>query len=122
METGMTRTSPDRRRTGRQVGVQEHGIVRARVRPGHDVSVIDLSAGGALVESSHRLMPDTAIELHLRRNGADAEVVRGRVARCSVWKLSASLVSYRGAILFEHLLPRLAKGDAGGYELPRAES
>jgi hypothetical protein len=122
METGMTSTSLDRRRTCRHIRVEEHGIVRARVRPGHDVSVIDISACGALIESIHRLMPGACVELHLRRNTADAEVVRGRVLRCSVSTLSANLVCYRGAIVFERPLPWWDDNDAGGYVLHTAES
>jgi hypothetical protein len=122
METGVTGAAPDRRRTRRRNRVDEHGIVRARVRPGQDVSVIDVSAGGALVESTHRLMPDARVELHLRRNTAEAEIVRGRVLRCRVSTLSATAVSYQGAILFDRPLPWWADDDYRGYLLPMAES
>jgi hypothetical protein len=98
------------RRASRRVSSAELGIVRARIRGGHDVSVIDVSSGGTLIESSHRLMPGSMVELHLRREGGEAEMVRGRVLRCSVAGLSASGVRYRGAVTFDRDLPWFSDG------------
>jgi len=121
MEAGVTDT-PDRRRSGRRSRMEEHGIVRARVLPGHDVSLIDVSAGGALIESSRRLMPDACVELHLLQHTADAKVVRGRVLRCCVSTLSASTVSYRGAIAFDRPLSWWTDDEAAGRPISRVES
>ena len=105
MEAGMTAAAFDRRR-GRRAGPEEHGLVSARVRPGYDVQVVDISGGGVLVEGNRRLMPGATVELQLQPEGGPVEVVRGHVLRCCVSSLRESAVSYRGAIAFERYLWR----------------
>lgn len=117
----MTNTPSERRRSRRHVRSEEHRIVSARVRPGYDVSVIDLSAGGALVESDRRLLPGAAVELHLRSDQR-SEIVRGRVVRCAVARLRANAVCYRGAIAFDHNLLWLVDEAVTGYSVPGAET
>ena len=111
----------DRRRASRRRHVEEHGIVAARVRPGRDVSLLDVSAGGALVETASRLLPGSAVELHLESR--DRRVaIRGRVIRCAVSRLRSTTVWYRGAIIFDRHLPWFVDDDAAGYAIPSAES
>jgi hypothetical protein len=98
----MSDTTPDRRRTKR-FGGHDHGIISARVRPGHEVSVLDVSAGGALVEGACRLMPGTVVELQLETDRERAAIT-GRVLRCAVARLRSTSVCYRGAIGFERHL------------------
>ena len=105
MEAGMT-VGPFDRRRGRRAGPGEHGLLGARVRPGYDVRIVDISSGGVLVEGHHRLMPGATVELQLQREGRPVEVVRGQVLRCGVSTLRESAVSYRGAIAFERYLWR----------------
>jgi hypothetical protein len=107
----------DRRRTPRHARPEEHGILSARVRPGHDVSVVDVSAGGVLIETRHRLMPGTSVDLHLR-NDEQTELVRGRVLRCAVARLRPNAVCYRGAIAFDRHLPWFVEDASGGYPVP----
>ena len=99
----MTSGSLDRRYF-RRTGTGEHGIVSARVRPGHLVIVIDVSAGGALIEISQRLLPGSAVDLQIdtvhRRTA-----LRGRVLRCAVNRLHSTSVSYRAAIAFDRQWP-----------------
>jgi hypothetical protein len=103
----------DRRQTGRQTA-PDHAIVLARVRPGQEASVVDVSAHGVLIEIAHRLFPGRAIELHLET--ADQRVaVRGRVLRCSVAAVLASRMVYHGAIGFEFPLPWFATSGNDGY-------
>jgi hypothetical protein len=99
----------DRRRMRRHRAVEEHGIVSARVRPGHGAQVIDVSAGGALIETTHRLLPGSVVELHVDRGGHHA-CVRGRVLRCAVVRVRPASVAYRGAIGFDRDLPWLLDG------------
>ena len=112
----MTFLGSDRRRNRRRV--QDHGIVRARVRPGHAVMVLDVSAGGALVETDHRLLPGASVELQVERENRSASV-RGRVVRCAVSRVRPASVSYRGAIAFDRHLPWF--GDDDGYDVPNIE-
>ncbi len=103
------------RRCARRRGADEHGIVRARIRPGHHVRLIDLSPGGALVEADRRLLPGTAVELYIEAQDRRA-TLRGCVLRCSVVRVRPASMCYRGAIVFDRHLPWFA--DAAGYEIP----
>lgn len=104
----------ERRRTPRR-GANEHGVVTAKVRPGHHVTLIDLSSGGALLEAERRLLPGTAVELQIHAKDRQA-TLRGSVVRCSVVRVRPASVCYRGAIAFDRDLPWFA--DDGGYVIP----
>jgi len=106
----------ERRQMRRRSHVEEHGITAARVRPGHVVRLIDVSAAGALVETSRRLLPGKAVELHVERGG-EQTVVRGRVLRCAVVKIQPTWIYYRGAIGFDRHLPWLVD-EAGTSRRP----
>jgi ABC-type iron transport system FetAB ATPase subunit len=97
-----------------------HDVVTARVRPGRQVSVIDLSASGALIETSHRLLPGTSVELHVEGTDRSA-TVRGRVLRCAVSQVRSSSVSYRGAIAFDLHLPWFVNEEESGYGVHTSE-
>lgn len=75
----------------------------ALLRPGQEVLVIDLSCGGALLESPSRMSPGARAELQLI--GDARRLVRGRIDRCHVVRLDP--LCYRGAMVFEHPLERL---------------
>ena len=94
----------DRREGRRLAGMQEHGIVSVRVRPGNPATLIDISAAGALIEVEQRLRPGSSVELVLDRGQYRASV-RGRVLRCSVVRVQAASLCYRGAIGFDRPLP-----------------
>jgi hypothetical protein len=113
-------TRAERRAAPRRRGVVEHGIASARVRPGTDADIIDVSAGGALIESAHRMLPGAPIELQLAAGGR-REAIRGRVVRCSVARLRAVGVWYRGAIRFDRQLPWLVEEEGSGYGVPGSE-
>ncbi len=113
-------TGNDRRHMKRLRTRDQHGIVNARVRPGYDVAVLDVSAGGALVESGHRLLPGSSVDLHLATPD-ERVAVRGRVLRCSVVRLRASGILYHGAIGFDRHLPWFVDEDPAGYGIPGAE-
>jgi hypothetical protein len=97
-----------------------HDVVTARVRPGRQVSIIDLSASGALIETSHRLLPGTDVELHVEGTDRSA-TMRGRVLRCAVSQVRSSSVSYRGAIAFERHLPWFVNEEGSGYGVHTSE-
>lgn len=93
----------ERRTARRHHDLERHGIVAVRIRPGHRATLIDISAGGALIETSHRLLPGTVVELHVDRKSEHVRV-RGRVVRCAVVRLRPASVCYRGALGFERHL------------------
>jgi hypothetical protein len=121
MELAMTSRIIERRRASRRYCAGEHGIVSARVRPGKPVVIVDVSANGALIEASHRLLPGANVELHL--DTADRRAtIRGRMLRCHVARVRPTSVCYRGAIAFDSDLPWL-NGDAiDGYTVHAAET
>ncbi len=115
----MSHLMSDRRQTRRHQHVEEHGIVSTRIKPGHHARLVDVSAGGALIETNRRLLPGTSVELHLESESRQASV-RGRVVRCAVVRVRPASVCYRGAISFDRHLPWFA--DASGYQVPSADA
>ena len=121
-------TSEERRGNLRHTRPEDHRIVAARVRPGYDALVVDVSASGMLIESNCRLLPGTKVELQLRQDAqADpqsetrqSETVRGRVLRSAIWRLRSNAVCYRGAIAFDRHLPWFLEGETG-YDVPGSE-
>ena len=91
----------------------------ARIHPGRDVIVVDLSRGGALVEGVWRLRPGARVDLqlHIRAGGA---LVRGRIERCYVASLNQpGGVRYRAAIRFDSCVAVVPPEDLlRGYSLP----
>jgi hypothetical protein len=110
----------DRRRDRRCHAVEDHGILAARVRLGHRVAVIDVSAGGALVESNHRLLPGSVVELHVEAANRRA-TIRGRVLRCAVVRVHSSELCYRGAIMFDRHFGWLVDSGSDGHSVPLTE-
>jgi hypothetical protein len=82
----------------------DHGIVSVRIRPGHAAAVIDASSHGALLETTHRMLPGHHVELQVETEQTRANV-RARVVRCAVAHVRANGLSYRGAVAFERHLP-----------------
>jgi hypothetical protein len=63
------------------------------------LAVVNVSTTGALVEGITRLLPGTHVEVHI--TAAQGRVlVRARVLRCAVWKVTPDVVVYRGALAF----------------------
>jgi hypothetical protein len=107
----------DRRYAKRSLAAADHGIVAARVRPGHQAIVVNVSAHGVLIETAHRLLPGTPIEMHLQ-TPAHHVAVPGHVLRCSVCALDASRIQYRGAIRFDRELPWFTPVTTHEYSVP----
>ena len=93
----------DRRASARVPALTMEGMGRARVRPGRTAHVVDLSAGGALIETDWRLLPGMRVEMQL---GEPAPLFRvaGRVLRCHVAVLDRERIRYRCALMFEEHL------------------
>jgi hypothetical protein len=94
-------------------------LTRATLRPGHAVSLVDLSAGGALIEGTRPLRPGGRVHLQV---ATDARTVslNGHVLRCAVWSVDAHAgVTYRGAVKFEHRCELFWEGGTlGGSSVP----
>ena len=94
----------ERRGGCRHEGPGGHGILSTQVRPGYRAQLINIGAGGALIETGRRLLPGSNVELVLERERYRASV-RGRVLRCSVVRLQSASICYRSAIGFDRSLP-----------------
>lgn len=93
----------ERRASPRVPALSMTGMERARLRPGRTAFVIDLSSGGALIETDWRLLPGVRVELQL---GEPIPLFRvaGRILRCHVTLLDRERIRYRGALMFEEQL------------------
>ena len=74
----------------------------ARLRFGPRLTLLDLSAGGALFETRAPLRPGSTAALTLTGRGV-AETASFRVLRCEVASLQEGL-TYRGACAFDHVI------------------
>ncbi len=110
----MPTESDDRRRSARWVPGPTDALSRVRLRAGRELAVVNVSAGGALVEGTTRLLPGTHVEVHV--TGAQGRVlVRARVVRCAVWTVTADVVTYRGALAFSAPVD-LVPDESSAYE------
>lgn len=94
----------ERRSSPRVPAFNISGMERARLRPGRMAHIVDLSSGGALLETDWRLLPGMRVELQL---GEPVPLFRvaGRILRCHVALLDRERIRYRGALMFEEQLP-----------------
>jgi hypothetical protein len=109
----------DRRKAARRHYTQGRLPPAARIRPGTPVTVVDLSATGALVESGLRCKPGARCDFVMITSHGGERTLRARIARCYVARLTSSAVRYRTALMFEE--PQPLPDDtllATGYELP----
>jgi hypothetical protein len=98
----------ERRRARRFHHADDHGILFARVRPGLDAWVVNASAAGALLETPHRLLPGSIVELAVQTVDRRAST-RGLIVRCWVARVQAAAIWYRGAVDFERQIPWLRR-------------
>jgi len=110
----------DRRAHERLVAHELDWLKSVRIRSGPQLSLIDLSAGGALFETSTPLGPGTTSTLTLTGDGI-AETATFRLLRCEVASIKNGLV-YRGACVFDRVLrlPTADRGRSGGLETTAA--
>ena len=111
------RRAHERRRERRLTGVEDHGVLSTRVAAGHDAQLVDVSAGGALVETTTRLLPGSRVEIRMTTKHRRI-AIKGEVMRCCVQRLQP--VVYRGALRFERPIA-LCEGAGGAESLPARE-
>ncbi len=89
----------ERRRLERRAPGAEEPVSRVRLRTGPELSVVDVSDSGALVEGA-RLLPGTHLDVHVTTRDGRV-LVRSRVVRAYVAELRSNAVRYRGALAFD---------------------
>ncbi len=87
----------ERRRERRHVGGGRWQSATV-IRPGQDVTLINICSRAALLESAARLRPGAQTEMQLAATG-DRLSVRGRLERCYVADIEP--IRYRGVLMFE---------------------
>ena len=92
----------DRRAHDRLVAHELEWLKSARLRCGSPLSLIDLSPGGALFETTTPLGPGSTATLTLTGEGI-TETATFRLLRCEVASLKHGLV-FRGACVFDRIL------------------
>lgn len=109
----------DRERERRREPRTEGAGMRARMRPGYRLSIIDLSVGGVLVEAARPLRPGSHVDLQLESDARQG-VVAARVVRCVVASIHAeSGITYHAALSFIETCDWVREAlTPGGYGVP----
>jgi len=103
----------ERRQQPRRTPDGGEPLARIRLRTGAELSVLDVSACGVLVEGGLRLAPGARVDAHvMTRDGR--LLVRSRVVRAYVSMVRADAIRYRGALLFDQAVDT----SPYGYSLP----
>jgi hypothetical protein len=97
------RAPRERRAYARQRDAELQWVRAARLSLGQGVSLVDLSAGGALLDSPVPLRPNSMLGLEIVGAGVFT-VVQFRVLRCEVGELQPARTTYRGACEFTRIL------------------
>jgi hypothetical protein len=92
----------ERRQYTRRRAQELDWVERVRLRTAGEVSLIDLSARGALIDSAVPLRPGAGLSLEIVGRGIATVVVPIHVLRCQVSSLMADSARYRGALEFTH--------------------
>lgn len=95
-----TLTIAERRHDERVRDFERHRISAVKVRPGIQATLLDLSAGGAALETVHRLLPGRFVHVQFS-HGGQGTTVRARVLRTEVSWLTAGIIAYRCAVQFD---------------------
>ena len=75
--------------------------LQVTVRPGSAVILVDISAGGALVQAPRPIRPGSRVQLHVTA-ASQRLTIAATVLRCAVWSLHPQNgVTYRGALKFD---------------------
>ncbi len=91
--------------------------MRATMRPGCAVVLVDIGAGGSLIESPRPMRPGARIHLQVAMPSRTV-ALHAHVLRCMVWSIDPlDGVRYRGALRFERRIDmadwRMGIGDCG---------
>ena len=96
----MSAPALERRRQMRRIPGADEPVARMRMRTGTELTVLDLSDDGTLVEGGVRLVPGARVDVHvITREGR--VLVRSRVIRAFISMVKADSLNYRAALLFD---------------------
>lgn len=107
------------RRTARRLRADTLPDLAARLVAGPDVTLIDVSKGGARFESDTRLLPGSGVGLRLVQ-GEALFLVMARVVRSRVARLESGSLRYESAVAFDKECPMFT--DADVVPTPNIES
>ena len=103
-------STPNRRRAIRRKRAELSWLWGLRLRPGVDVALVNLSAGGALIETPTRLRPGARTVLRLT-GAAGSWTASGSVLRSWVAAIEPEHgVVYRGVLVFDDPLDLTRSG------------
>lgn len=98
-ELDVEKARHDRRAHRRQRAEDLRWLRQARLGGGHPVAIVDLSSGGALIDSPIPLRPDSKLTLEIEGRGFN-KAIQFRVVRCQIGSLRPGQTIYRGACEF----------------------
>jgi hypothetical protein len=102
-------SNTERRSAERRVPEGIEPLARLRLRTGSELSVVNLSNIGALVEGSARLLPGRHLDVHVVTS-AGRVLVRCRVVRSFVCRIGFDVMYYRSALAFERNIDTASAG------------
>jgi len=105
----VTGTELERRQATRRTPDAEESLRRMKLRIGPELTVIDISGGGALVEGTARLVPGARLDVHVVPRPGRV-LVRTTVVRAWVSQLRGDSVTYRAGLRFDHSIDVEASG------------
>jgi hypothetical protein len=113
----------ERRRAVRRTPLPDEALSRVRLRTGRELTVVNVSSSGLLLEGLTRLLPNTHSDIHIvTRHGR--VLVRARVVRAQVCRLERDMVCYRTALAFDTPVDTEAeaalseRSESKGYPVP----
>jgi hypothetical protein len=95
------------------------GALKGEVMVFQSLTVLDISSGGALVETTFPLHVDSLHDFRLTL-GDRSIVVKGRIAHCSIGDLDEGRVAYRSGVEFVDPPPHVQAAIDGFIESIRA--
>ena len=109
----MSAPAVERRQQSRRIPAADEPLARMRMRTGTELTVLDVSDLGTLVEGDVRLVPGARVDVHVITR-AGRVLVRSRVVRAFISKLRADSLRYRAALLFDQAVDT----SSFGYSVP----
>lgn len=99
-QTAEEQAGDERRLATRRIVEAGEPLAKVRMRTGTELTVVNISPAGALVEGSVRLLPGVRIDVHVMTH-AGRQLVRARVVRASLSSVRRNQVRYTGALQFD---------------------